>query len=92
MNKITTIKLWKSINHILWNNWDPIGINDSGPNDEYRGYVPAIVKLLIVNADVKEIATQLHLFAYEDMGLDSTLEANMDVAQKLHELIQSQDF
>lgn len=92
MDKIKTTKLWKSVDRILWNNWDPIGINDSGPTDEYRGYVPAIVKLLIGNADVKEIATQLHLFVYEDMGLDSTLETNMDVAHELHELIQSQDF
>jgi len=85
------LKLVNAVDSILWKDWDPIGINDSGPDDEYRGYVPAIVKLLKQNADINEIATQLHLFAYENMGLDSTPEANMGIALKLKALIKEQD-
>ena len=83
-------ELIDAVDSILWNDWDPIGINDCGPDDEYRGFVPVIVKLLMRNADADEIANQLHLFAYENMGLDSTPEANMDIAKKLLTLISKE--
>jgi hypothetical protein len=37
--------LYKKIDDILWFDWDPIGINDIAPRDEYRGYVSEIFEL-----------------------------------------------
>ena len=42
-------KLYKSIDEILWNDWDPIGVNDFGDDarDEYYGYLPQVYQLKI---------------------------------------------
>ena len=32
----------RTISEILWIDWDPIGINDLAPRDEYDDYVPEI--------------------------------------------------
>ena len=29
---------WIKVNKVLWEEWDPMGVNDyGGPDDEYRG-------------------------------------------------------
>jgi hypothetical protein len=35
-------KLHKIIDEILWNDWDPIGVNEYGEDarDEYQSYLP----------------------------------------------------
>lgn len=52
--------LWQQVDRLLWQEWDPIGINAGGPDDEYSGYVPSIVRLLLEGADVQKIAQRLH--------------------------------
>ena len=80
-------QLWSQVNKILWNDWDPIGINDYGrPNDEYRGYVSSIVKLLIDNSEKLKITKLLHKYANSDMGLYSKLENHIEVAIKLKKI------
>lgn len=61
--------LWKEIDKILWEKWDPIGVNDSAPSDEYTCYVPAIYKLLLENASSETISNQLHEFSTKNMEL-----------------------
>ena len=51
--------LYKSVDEILWNDWDPIGVNDIAPRDEYQSYVPEIFSMLIHNKTEKEIAARL---------------------------------
>lgn len=29
-------ELYKAIDEVLWNDWDPIGVNDIAPRDEYQ--------------------------------------------------------
>ncbi len=55
------IELWKAIHKILWEEWDPIGVNDGSgwPDDEYNGYVPQIFQLKIQNASKEAIVEQL---------------------------------
>src|SRR5690606_29989731 len=43
--------LYKKINDILWFDWDPIGVNDLAPSDEYHRYVPEIFTLVRAKAD-----------------------------------------
>ena len=42
------LQLYKAIDKILWNDWDPISMKvHKGPRDEYESYVPAIFSLKI---------------------------------------------
>lgn len=79
-------KLWEQVNRILWEDWDPIGINDSGPEDEYSGYVPSVIKLLNQDADEKKIAKLLLEHANINMGGSTKLEDHLKVAKKLKQL------
>ena len=54
------LNLYQQIDQILWEDWDPIGINDDAPRDEYQGYTPIILKLVKSNSDAKKIAQKLH--------------------------------
>jgi len=82
-------KLKERVNEILWEVWDPIGINSAGgPEDEYRSYVPHLVKLLEQGADPVKIAQHLHQLATVSMGLSSDLEDHKAVAQRLRKLVE----
>ncbi len=45
------INIYKAINEILWNDWNPIGINDSAPRNEYYGFIPELFELKINYSD-----------------------------------------
>lgn len=59
LNAAKDFLLYKKIDDILWFDWDPIGINDMAPRDEYQGYVPEIFNLKKSGADRQEIAKRL---------------------------------
>jgi hypothetical protein len=75
--------LWKNVDKILWEDWDPIGMRGSGPRDEYSSYVPSIFKLLIENRPADVIAEKLCQIESDEMGMKSNKEYNMPVAEKL---------
>ena len=77
-----TDSLYNEIDWILWNDWDPIGVNDyGGPDDEYRGYVPEIYKMLQDNQSDTEIAKQLDWIATDRMGLISKMDESLRIAR-----------
>lgn len=81
-------KLWIKVDTILWEDWDPIGVNkDGGPDDEYRGYVPSIVKLLEAGGDESKITKLLHHHANDNMGLSTAKSNHSEVAKKLVSLM-----
>lgn len=86
--KMNRNKLWKLVDKILWEEWDPIGVNESGPADEYQSYIASIVQLLLDNADTAKITKRLYHHANVDIGLSSNLEDHRVTAQKLKELMQ----
>jgi hypothetical protein len=45
--KKKSIEIQESIRQILFYDWDPIGINDLAPDDEYDSYVGGIYRLLV---------------------------------------------
>jgi hypothetical protein len=47
------------INRILLESWDPIGMNDVLPQDEYESYVGPVYRALINGADESEIIAVL---------------------------------
>ncbi len=75
--------LYKKIDNILWLDWDPIGINELAPRDEYQGYVPEIFGLVKAKADKQEIANRLYKLETENMGMEGTIENCLVVADKL---------
>lgn len=79
---------WKAIDRILWEDWDPIGINDVAPKDEYQMYIPSILKLLEEQADELKIANLLLEHANNNMGLSTHIKQHIEIAKKLKNIFQ----
>lgn len=77
--------LYKVVGEILWNDWDPIGVNDVAPRDEYQGYVPEIFSMLIQNKTEKEIADRLYKIETETIGVLGNREHSLKIAKKIVE-------
>jgi hypothetical protein len=76
--------LYKHIDEILWNDWDPIGINDcEEARDEYTGYVFHMLRFKIQNANAEIIAQYLFKIETENMGLSGNIENCRKVADKI---------
>jgi hypothetical protein len=76
-------EIYKSIDEILWNDWDPIGVNDSAPRDEYQSYTTAIFRLLIIGADKEAIAKRLYEIETVKIGVVGSIEHYRQVADKI---------
>jgi hypothetical protein len=74
---------YKKIDAILWFDWDPIGINDLAPRDEYQSYVPEFFELVKAQADRQEIANRLHKLETENIGMSGSIENCLSVADKI---------
>lgn len=83
------IEIQESIRLILWNDWDPIRVNNSFPDDEYNSYVGGIYRLLASGASEYQIVERLYQLETVSMGLSALgdeRERLKKVAQKLLEL------
>ena len=77
-------KLYKTIDEILWNDWDPIGVNDTEEaRDEYQSYTPQVYSFRINNSDSETIAQHLHKIETERMGLFGDIKKCRQVAEKI---------
>ncbi|EJG0767739.1 hypothetical protein C4G84_RS28745 [Vibrio parahaemolyticus O5:K30] len=80
-------RLFKEIASILWNDWDPIGVND-GENDwddEYDSYVPNIFRLALEGRDASRIALSLSSSIEQNMGLSASPQHDLKIAHKIVE-------
>ena len=59
----------KNIRRLLWEDWDPIGVNDSAPNDEYDSYADRIFSMVNRGSGESDIAEYLFWAETENMGL-----------------------
>ncbi|MDR6735218.1 hypothetical protein [Sphingobacterium sp. 2149] len=75
--------VYKKINDILWFDWDPIGVNDLAPSDEYQRYVPEIFTLVRAEADRLEIAERLYKLQNELMGISTTIDNSLIISDKI---------
>ncbi len=78
--------LYETIDYILWNEWDPIGINDIAPREEYQSYTPTIYNLKNIGADKELIVKTLHKIETETMGLLGNIEHCKEIADKIIKL------
>ena len=81
------LELYQGIDEILWNDWDPIGINllPSG-RDEYDSYIPVIFRMVMDNATSLELEQYLDDVVKNRMGLRSRKKSNRPIADKIIEL------
>ena len=77
------LKLYKAIDEILWNDWDPIGINESNNRDEYYSYIPAIYELVMSGSNKELIAEKLSYYETVEMGALGSKEKCLIVARKI---------
>jgi hypothetical protein len=70
MDKYAARQVKTEVGRVLWEVWDPIGVNDE-PNarDEYSGYVNGVFELLTSAATHEDIAEHLREIAIQRMGL-----------------------
>ena len=81
------LRLYEGIDEILWTDWDPIGISGPDwPRDEYHGYLPQVFKLAFDGAAPSKIAKYLDEVVTERMGLSSSVDHDLKVAEKIRSL------
>jgi len=78
------LKIQDAIRQILFHEWDPIGINQDGVEDEYDAYIGRISRLLIENCSEDELIKFLFNVERDSMGLSPvSAEPLRPVALKL---------
>lgn len=80
------IEIQESIRHILFYDWDPIGINDLAPDDEYDSYIGGVYRILASGASEHQIIEHLRQLEITKMELSSNEEKLKNVAEKLMKL------
>ncbi|MEI6140999.1 MAG: hypothetical protein WCP85_17155 [Mariniphaga sp.] len=86
MNNISTARnfaLCQKIDDILWFDWDPLGINDIAPRDEYQSYVIDIFELVKAKADRQTIAEHLYKIETNNMAIGGNFEKCLTIAEKI---------
>lgn len=76
-------KLWDIVDKILWEDWDPIGVNDAAPRDEYQPYVPTIFRMLLEKSTSEEISTELFNIETHKIGLSGDKKHFAMIAERL---------
>jgi len=73
-----------AVDRVLWEHWDPIGVNDNpAARNEYSSYVPSVVRLLQDGADAFKLAQHLHSLERVSMGVETYPDHRARVAQRL---------
>ena len=76
-------EIYKAINDILYNDWDPIGINNHAPENEYQTYTSIIFSLFIRGADIDAIADKLHEIETSIIGVSGSFNHCKKIAGKI---------
>ena len=70
MDKETSRAFIRRVDEVLWQVWDPIGVNDQpAARDEYSSYAPHVAGLLRSAATDAEIEGHLARIVLEQMGM-----------------------
>jgi hypothetical protein len=87
-------ELWQAVKEILFQEWDPIGVNSNPEcHDEYDAYVGTIVRLLGAEADEYKIAAHLRSLRRVSMGLSSADEdRDHQIARRLINLVRTMEW
>ena len=77
-------KIQDSIRQVLFRDWDPIGVNDSWPEDEYDRYVAPVYRILVGSRSENELIDFLRQTEGETIGISCELPEQLGlVARRL---------
>ena len=77
-------QLYKAVDEILWNDWDPIGVNDMPEAaGEYVAYAEQVLGFKLNKASVQELADLLFRIETEMMGLQGNYEHCQKISEKI---------
>jgi hypothetical protein len=66
----------RSVEQVLWDVWDPIGVNSAGaPRDEYDSYAPGVMRLLLAGATEDVLVAHLQALEADLLGMDADTTA-----------------
>ena len=78
------LKLYQTVDEILYDEWDPIGVRDvPEARDEYYAYLPQVFALLKDGNDPGTVAGYLSQIRVDRMGLPDDDASDLEVAGKL---------
>lgn len=72
-----------AVHGVLWREWDPIGLTDFGPVDEYDGYIWPIIGRIMRGETPEQIAVYLDWASGDCMGSPQPPGRNLDIARRL---------
>ena len=72
-----------AVHNILWNDWDPIGVNSCGPDDEYDAYVWPVISKVMQGASPEEVEAYLEWACNEHMECPQAAGKNLELARSL---------
>ena len=80
------VAIMESIRNILYEDWDPIGVNDSAPKYEYDAYYGGVYRLLVSGASEAELSEYLRQMEITKMESPTNTEHRKMVAEKILKL------
>lgn len=85
--------LEQEVHRLLWEEWDPIGVNSSSLlDDEYEGYVPRVAKRVREGQSAAAIATYLGQLRTSWGESPEPTDADISVAARLASLRLRRDW
>lgn len=81
--KERAIGVQQTIREVLFNEWDPIGVNDIAPTNEYDAYIGGIYRLLESGTDSEILAAHLRKLELEQMGCPTNDVHRKKIAERL---------
>ena len=89
MEKYAALKVKQEIDRVLWEIWDPIGVNKISPaRDEYSSYVNGVFELLTSNASDDDITVHLLGIVHDRMELRAATVDDMRPTVAAHRAIR----
>jgi hypothetical protein len=76
-------QILSAINEILHSYWDPIGMNDVLPKDEYEAYVGEIYRALVNGKSEEGLVGLLTSIENKSIGLRAPLARKEEAARRL---------
>jgi len=79
-------QICSAINEILFTFWDPIGMNDVLPNDEYEAYVGEVYRALVNGKSEAGLVKLLTAIENRSIGLRAPQKRKAEAARRLRAL------
>ena len=85
-----TLEQALEVDRVLWEVWDPIGVNEhEAARNEYSGYVSGVVALMESGASARRLWAHLDHIVRGPMGLVPDPERNREIAEVLAEIMRT---